>query len=131
MAMPVLTSRALRRRLYFWASLVILGLEFIVYLVFLVLWRTRALEHHMFSLAHLTTVSLIISTTSQIASIASLAALTFLVQTLASDRTIRTREFQNVAGWALEYDLNYRSLQARRLRYYKIVLKHGKVLDRL
>lgn len=90
--MPGFTSVAFRRRLYLYGCITILGLEGVVYVVLLLLWSTRALDKHLFSLTRLSTVSLVLSTSSQVLSISTLAIVTYLAQALASDRTIRARE---------------------------------------
>lgn len=86
------TSIAFRRRLYLYGCITLLGLEGIIYLVLFLLWSTTALEKHLFSLARLSTVSLLLSISSQALSISTLAIVTYLAQALASDRTIRARE---------------------------------------
>lgn len=87
--MKNLLDKVHRRRLYILASFAILGLQLCAYAALLVLWATNALDRHLFSLSRLSLVSQIISVTSQALAISSLAALTFLVQAVASDRVIR------------------------------------------
>lgn len=87
--MKNLLDKVHRRRLYILASFAILGLQLCAYAALLVLWTTNALDRHPFSLSRLSLVSQIISVTSQALAISSLAALTFLVQAVASDRVIR------------------------------------------
>lgn len=92
-----LLRRAYRRRLYLLASFAILGLQICAYSALLILWATKGLDRHLFSLSRLSLVSQVISVTSQALAISSLAALTFFVQTVAADRIIRRREYQNLS----------------------------------
>ena len=89
--MKALLDVAYRRRLYIIASFLILGLQLGAYLSLLVLWRTNALDRQIFSLSHLSLVSQVVSVVSQALVISSLAALTFFVHDVASDRIIRRR----------------------------------------
>lgn len=86
-----LLDEAHRRRLYILASFVTLGLQACAYLALLVLWGTKVLDKHLFSLSHLSLTSQVISVVSQALVISSLAALTFFVQAVAADRVIRRR----------------------------------------
>ena len=88
-------SYSFRRRLYLLASQTIIGLQGLVYLVLVALWGTRALDHHLFSLTRLGSISRTISVISQAFIISSLAALTFFAQALASDRIVRQRAYFN------------------------------------
>ena len=89
--MKALLDVAYRRRLYIIASALILGLQLSAYSALLVLWRTNALDRHLFSLSRLSLVSQVVSAVSQALAISSLAALTFFVQGVAADRIIRRR----------------------------------------
>src|ERR1700733_10401549 len=89
--MKGLLDKAFRRWLYILASLAILGLQVCAYSALLVLWRTNALGRLLFSSERLNILSQIVSVVSQTLAISSLAALTFFVQAVASDRIIRRR----------------------------------------
>ena len=91
--MAGLRSRASRRWLYLLASQTIIGLQGLVYLGLVALWGTQTLDHHLFSLSRLGTISRAISVISQALIISSLAALTFFAQALASDRIVRRRVY--------------------------------------
>ena len=88
-AMSGFKSRSFRRRLYLLVSLIIIGLQGLVYSAMIALWGARTLDHHLFSLSRLGAVSQVISVVSQALIIFSLAALTFFAQALASDQIVR------------------------------------------
>ena len=91
--MAGLSSHVFRRRLYLLGSLTIIGFQGLVYLALVVLWRTRTLDHLLFSLSHIGFISRTISVISQALIVSSLATLTFFAQTLASDRIVRRRVY--------------------------------------
>ena len=64
-----------------------------MYLALVALWGTRTLDHHLFSLSHLGTISETIPIVSQMLIVSSLGALAFFAQTLASDRIVRRRAY--------------------------------------
>ena len=92
-AMVGLRSRGFRRRLYLLGSLTIIGLQGLVYLALVALWRTRTLDHHLFSLSRIGSITRTTSVISQALIVSSLAALTFFAQALASDRIVRRRVY--------------------------------------
>jgi len=89
--MKGLLEKAHTRRFYILASFAILALQLGVYATLLILWHTNTLDRHLFSLDRLSLVSQLVSVVSQVLAISSLAALTFFVQAVASDRVIRRR----------------------------------------
>ena len=92
-AMAGLRSRAFRRRLYLLACHTIIGLQGLVYLALVALWDAQTLDHYLFPLSRLGSISRTISVISQVLIVSSLAVLTFFAQALASDRIIRQRGY--------------------------------------
>lgn len=62
-----------------------------LYIAVIVVWATRVLDHHRFSINNIGVMTQAVSISSQIFTVGILGVLSFIVQLLSSDRMIRSR----------------------------------------
>lgn len=86
---PLTRTESSNRRTYIAGTLSILVALFVLYVVLVSLWASSTLDHVLFDVSRVDTLTQVILVASQLLSVSALACLGFLVQAIATDQSLR------------------------------------------
>lgn len=127
---PLTRTESSSRRTYIAGTLSILGALVAICVVLVSLWACNALDHDLFDVSRVDSLTRVILVTSQLLSVSALAVLLFLVQALASDQSLRRGSCHSLLLICRIIFLKQLVLQVRSSPRYTITWTPGTDWDR-